>query len=331
MSSSTANATHAQHDLKNGMTRVDPETNVMQPASASSEDDVIYKPIATHKPTKYSLCDAPAPDEPTLTTFEQYINKIHFGAFVTLFAEFAAMVVLVALTSSGPLESNYETRVCKKKFEKIVQRNGPPLWFIVCDYAATNQKALYWLAPFLGICAIDHFCCWYFRNAFFRMIRTYRQTWRFIEYSISSTVMMIAIYFLWPVAIINEIVFIATLNFCMILFGIASEWVNQDAFLRGDRPYSFWTFGFGFVPLVAIWGVLFADLSAVDGLPNFVWGATIATFILFNCFPIAMFFQARGPLSYKNYLIGEQVFVVLSFVAKSLLAWIVFGGSLNRS
>jgi hypothetical protein len=49
---------------------------------------------------------------------------------------------------------------------------------------------------------------------------------------------------------------------------------------------------------------------------------------LFNCFAIVQWLQYRAKGKWADYLYGERRYIVLSFVAKSLLAWQVFAGAL---
>ena len=55
----------------------------------------------------------------------------------------------------------------------------------------------------------------------------------------------------------------------------------------------------------------------------------ITLFILFNCFAINQWLQYRGKGKWADYLYGERVYLILSLVAKSALAWQVFGGTLS--
>jgi hypothetical protein len=49
---------------------------------------------------------------------------------------------------------------------------------------------------------------------------------------------------------------------------------------------------------------------------------------LFNCFAIVQWKQYKAQGKWANYLHGEKAYIVLSLVAKSLLAWQVFAGTL---
>jgi len=46
-------------------------------------------------------------------------------------------------------------------------------------------------------------------------------------------------------------------------------------------------------------------------------------------FAINMFLQYKKIGPWKNYLFGESMYVLLSLVAKSVLAWQVFAGTLR--
>ncbi|MBC7471727.1 MAG: hypothetical protein H7196_00470 [candidate division SR1 bacterium] len=52
-------------------------------------------------------------------------------------------------------------------------------------------------------------------------------------------------------------------------------------------------------------------------------------FFFFNLFAINMVLQYKGIGKWKNYLFGEKVYIILSLLAKSFLAWFVWGGTLR--
>lgn len=66
-----------------------------------------------------------------------------------------------------------------------------------------------------------------------------------------------------------------------------------------------------------------ADLSLV---PWFVFVIAATYFVLFNLFPINMILKYKKVGKWKDYLYGEKVYIILSLVAKTLLAWLVFAG-----
>src|SRR5687768_9195583 len=88
----------------------------------------------------YSLRDAPPRDAKTFTPEEHRVIKFHQWAFWIHLVQFAAIVALEAGISDGRIESNYWTKVCLRKYEKVPTMGGPPEFFFGCDYK-TEQRA----------------------------------------------------------------------------------------------------------------------------------------------------------------------------------------------
>jgi len=79
------------------------------------------------------------------------------------------------------------------------------------------------------------------------------------------------------------------------------------------------------------WVVIFAYFTAAANSagvnpPTFVYFILFIYLVLFMVFAANMVLQYRGVGSWKDYLYGERVYIILSFVAKTLLAWLVFAG-----
>jgi len=60
--------------------------------------------------------------------------------------------------------------------------------------------------------------------------------------------------------------------------------------------------------------------------PAFVYSILFIYFAVFNVFALNMVLQYKGVGRWKDYLYGERAYIVLSFVAKTALAWLVFIG-----
>jgi len=116
-------------------------------------------------------------------------------------------------------------------------------------------------------------------------------------------------------------------NVCMILFG----WLQERYTKPGDGDMlPFW---FGCIAGSIPWIATAINLAHPKGpaestVPVFVYGIVISLFILFNCFAIVQWKQYKAKGKWANYLHGERVYIILSLVAKSLLAWQVFAGTL---
>ena len=65
-------------------------------------------------------------------------------------------------------------------------------------------------------------------------------------------------------------------------------------------------------------------------VPWFVYTIFGMYFVFFNLFPINMVLQYKKIGKYgKIILYGERGYIILSLVAKSLLAWLVFAGTMQ--
>ena len=86
------------------------------------------------------------------------------------------------------------------------------------------------------------------------------------------------------------------------------------------------------------WACIFAYIggSGSAKIPAFVFGVLAAYLIMFHVFPLNMILQymrvsywSDSYWGYKQggYYFGEIIYQILSLVAKSLLLWLVYGGS----
>jgi hypothetical protein len=151
---------------------------------------------------------------------------------------------------------------------------------------------------------------------------------RWIEYSISSTLMIILISLINAVWDVIALIAIAGANVSMILFG----WLQEKYEEPGEGSLLPFWFGCiaGIVPWIAMFWLLFSPGSTNEP-PGFVYGVVISLFVLFNSFAIVQWLQYKQIGRFKDYLVGERLYITLSFVAKSLLAWQIFAGVLATS
>ncbi len=152
---------------------------------------------------------------------------------------------------------------------------------------------------------------------------------RWYEYALSASVMMIAISFLTGIYDLASLVMIFSLDALMNLLGLAMEVHNSQKEQVNWLTYILGCFA-GIVPWV-VFGIYVYGASKYGGgnIPDFVYWIYVSIFIFFNSFAINMILQYKKVGPWKNYLYGEKVYIILSLVAKSLLAWQVFGGTLR--
>ena len=183
------------------------------------------------------------------------------------------------------------------------------------------------VASFPLISAIAHFSISYIVNKRYNEhLKTGMNPYRWYEYAFSSSIMIVLIALFVGVWEFWSLVMFFVLNAMMIMFGYLMELLNQKTDKTNWSPYIL-----GCVSGGTPWVVLFAYFVAAvqsTGLnpPTFVYLILFIYFILFNIFAINMVLQYRGVGRWKDYLYGERVYIILSFVAKTVLAWLVFIG-----
>lgn len=152
---------------------------------------------------------------------------------------------------------------------------------------------------------------------------------RWFEYALSSSIMITLIATLFGVYDIASLILIFVVNATMNLFGLVMEQLNSGKTKKELRwgPFVWGSFA-GIAPWVVIFLYMFGtgtDISA----PWFVWAIVGTYFVAFNTFPINMVLQYLKVGKWKDYLYGERTYIVLSLVAKSILAWLVLFGAMQ--
>lgn len=150
---------------------------------------------------------------------------------------------------------------------------------------------------------------------------------RWVEYSISASLMIVLIAQLVGISDVAALVALFGVNASMILFG----WLQEQYENPGEGGWLPFAFGcvVGVVPWLAITIYLVAPQSASGNEPpGFVYGIFVSLFVFFNVFAINQWLQYRAVGRWRDYLFGERIYILLSLTAKSALAWQVFAGTL---
>ena len=150
---------------------------------------------------------------------------------------------------------------------------------------------------------------------------------RWTEYSLSSSVMIWLIAQLTGVTDVGALFAIFAVNASMIMFGALQEKYETP----GNKKFLPFIFGCmtGIVPwiIIAILTLQPGSTNAAE-VPGFVIGIIVSLFVFFNTFAINQALQYHQVGGWRNYLRGERMYITLSLVAKSVLAWQVFSGAL---
>ncbi len=184
------------------------------------------------------------------------------------------------------------------------------------------------VALFLFLSAVAHFVIvspgvfgWYVTN-----LGRHRNYARWVEYSLSSSVMVVLIAMLTGLSDVSALIAIFGVNAAMILFG----WLVERDHEPGERgwglPFAFGSIA-GIVPWLAIGLYLWSPTTEASP-PTFVYWIFVSLFVFFNSFAVNQVLQYQRIGRWRDYVYGEFAYVTLSLVAKSLLAWQVFAGAL---
>ena len=152
---------------------------------------------------------------------------------------------------------------------------------------------------------------------------------RWFEYALSSSVMIVLISTLFGIYDIGSLVLIFVVNASMNLFGLVMEQLNSKS---TDGKTNWGPFVWGSIAGITPWVVILIYMFGtgnLDMVPWFVWAIVGAYFVAFNTFPINMILQYKKVGKWTDYLYGERTYIVLSLVAKSILAWLVLFGAMQ--
>ena len=152
---------------------------------------------------------------------------------------------------------------------------------------------------------------------------------RWFEYAISSSIMIVLISTLFGIYDIASLVLIFIVNATMNLFGLVMEQMNSGK-NKNDIIWGPFIWGSiaGIAPWIAILLYMFGN-GNFDQVPWFVWAIVGTYFVAFNTFPVNMILQYKKVGKWENYIYGERIYIVLSLVAKSILAWLVLFGAMQ--
>lgn len=195
----------------------------------------------------------------------------------------------------------------------------------------------YLVAAFFALSALAHFLVAFpLRKRYEGWLAQQFNPMRWAEYALSSTLMILGIASLSFVTDAGALVAIAVCNASMNLFG----WSMEEANI-GRKSVQWSHYIFGCIAGIAPWIALFTSVGL--SLANWPTGVGpngrsleefkpvlvaiyVSLFISFNIFAVNMLLQRLKIGRWADYLHGERSYMILSLVAKTLLAWQVWSG-----
>ena len=185
------------------------------------------------------------------------------------------------------------------------------------------------VAVFLLISAIAHFYLATIGNkSYVENLKKGMNPIRFYEYALSSSLMIVLIGMLSGLWDLGAIILIFGINAMMNLFGILMELHNQTTKKTNWLAYIYGCIA-GIIPWIVIFIYFVGSINSGEAKPpDFVYAIIPTLFVFFNIFAINMVLQYKKVGPWKDYLFGERVYIILSLTSKSVLAWIIFAGTL---
>jgi Heliorhodopsin len=250
------------------------------------------------------------------------LRKLNIGAGVFLGIQGILMIALGFLLT---WEQDIYTFYLKFKIISL----APPSFQILPDpqvvFTVTNLGVI--LSSFLFISAFALLTIAFVKNKnYVENLKKGMNPYRWYEYFFSSSIMLVIIATFVGVWDLWSLVMIFVLNAVMIMCGYLMEKIN---FYTKKTDWSAYLLGClsGFTPWIVLAAYFIAALGSSDtNPPTFVYFILFFYFIIFNTFSINMILQYKGVGKWKDYLYGERVYILLSFTAKSILAWLAFIG-----
>lgn len=245
-----------------------------------------------------------------LRSFNLFMAILHFGQGVAM--------LLLSSNFSLPVTSSF------LKFDVFTRTLQP------VRETMFNLKIGPVVAAFLFLSAFFHLLISLpgLNEKYVQGLKNHINKFRWVEYSLSSSLMIVVIAMLVGVYDIGTLIALVGVNASMILFGWLMELHNQStektnwaSFIMGCIT--------GIVPWIVVAIYLFGSGDANNHAPAFIYWIYFSIFLFFNSFAINQILQYKKAGKWSDYLYGERAYIILSLVAKSLLAWQVFAGTLR--
>ena len=270
-----------------------------------------------------TLTTSHPPETQNLNPIPENLKYWNIAAAVFQYGSAAALFYLSSQADTKwPLYTNYPLTLDDRSDE-------PDTFAVPGPDELASYSVTWYSAVFIALSALDHTACVVFRDTYEYYLARHQNPFRWAEYALSASLMRVMIAQLSGVTDIHLLfmVFSAAAT-TMIVGGCLHESVNAGARADGQKQ-NWFPFLASWLPHLSSWLVIFSYfLKAVSEAdpPNFVWAIVFILFVLDGSFALLFWLQWAKIGPFSDYIKGEKGFIVLSFTAKALLAWINYGG-----
>jgi len=286
-------------------------------------------PKKTAAPTKLAAVEQPQPlaPEPTAATVSSFsFRRLQNwnGWLAAVHAVQGIAVLLLGASHTSPVTTSYLTP------DPIATKIAGHPVLVTATKHVFDVNVVLVVALFFFLSALAHaVVATVYRPQYEADLKRGINKARWIEYALSASTMMIAIGFLSGITDLATFIAIFALDVVMNLMGLAMEVYNQGKPRPNWLAYGVGTFA-GIVPWIVFALYVFGANAYGSGrVPGFVYWIYASIFACFSAFAVNMYLQYKRKGRWADYLYGERVYMVLSLVAKTALAWQVFAGVLR--
>ena len=256
-----------------------------------------------------------------LNTVPLWFYPCHIVAAIFQFMQsFVLFAFSKEVEARSPIYTNY-----RSEYNVLSEGFGIP---------EPKQIAAISLTMFSGVCvllsAFDHMLTVIpgIRPKYEHYLKRNQSPFRWIEYSISAAIMRTQVAMIAGVTDVHILVCVFALTGCCICFGLLMEPANARA--RADGyDINFFSLWFAFIPHLVTWSIIYCyftvGITRGEDPPGYVGTILVALFILDGSFAAVFIMQWKEIGYFKDYVFGEFIFIMLSFTAKTFLAWITYG------
>lgn len=259
-------------------------------------------------------------------------NKITYG-HLRIYNLLAALLLaaqgVLVLILSDPLRGVQPVTTSFLAQDKVSSSIAGSTVYAPASHHLFDINLAYIIAAFFFISALAHLiiATWK-RKTYEKDLSRGTNRSRWIEYAFSASTMMLAIALLVGVFDLSSLIMIFALTAVMSLLGLNMELRNQNVARVDWASYSVGLIS-GLVPWLVLIIYIWNSHVYGSGVPRFVYWIYGSLLVLFASFAVNMYFQYKKLGHWSTYLYGERVYIILSFIAKTALAWQVFAGILR--
>lgn len=293
--------------------------------SVTASKKTASKKVTKKAPVTKSVVSTTKVSKTSIKKPKSTMSKLNIWNWVMAGLHAAQGVAVILLSQNGlfPVTTNFLT------VDTIADAGSAPT-LVPATRFLFDVNLAYLVAAFFFMSAIAHLViATVYRKKYEANLDRGINKVRWFEYGISASTMMVGIAMLSGVSDLSTLLMIFGGTLVMNLLGLVMEVHNQTTTKTNWLSFNIGTLA-GLLPWITVaiyfWG---ANQYGEGNIPTFVYYIYGSMFVFFSSFAVNMYLQYKKKGKWANYLYGERTYMVLSLVAKSLLAWQVFAGALR--